>query len=411
MASMLDSQVTISNWAAIPQAPADKILGLNEEFLKCTDAGKISLGVGAYRDDEGKPMVLNAVREARKVLETKNLDHEYTTIAGIPSFLKQTLTFAYGENAEIIKSGRVAAVQSLSGTGACRLIGEFIAKFVGLGTVVYIPNPTWGNHLSIMANAGLSVKRYRYFDAKTRGFNFEGMMEDLLAAEDHSCFLLHACAHNPTGCDPTKEQWNQISAACTKKNHIVIFDSAYQGFASGDSEEDAYSIRKFVSDGHQIFLAQSYAKNFGLYGERVGALSIVTSSVEETSRVQSQLKSIVRAMYSSPPLYGARIVAEVLSTPHLKEMWLGECKAMAGRIMTMRHALKEELRLAGSTLSWEHVTDQIGMFCFTGLSEDQVLKLRHEYHIYCTDDGRISIAGMNTKNVAIVANALHCVTK
>jgi aspartate aminotransferase, mitochondrial len=196
---IMDIKSTPSKWAAIPQAPADKILGLNEEFLKDEATGKISLGVGAYRDDNGKPYVLKAVREARKCLEEKNLDHEYTGIAGIPAFLKQTLIFAYGADAEVIKSGRVAAVQSLSGTGACRLVGEFISKFMGAGTTIHIPNPTWGNHLAIMKNAGLEVARYSYFDAATRGFDYTGMMADVKAAKDGSCFLLHACAHNPTG--------------------------------------------------------------------------------------------------------------------------------------------------------------------------------------------------------------------
>ena len=224
----MEFQSLPSNWASIPQAPADKILGLNEEYLKDPATGKISLGVGAYRDDNGKPFVLNSVKEARKVLESKNLDHEYTGIAGIPAFLKQTLIFAYGVDAEVITSGRVAAVQSLSGTGAWRLVGEFISKFMGVGTPMHIPNPTWGNHLAIMKNAGLEVARYRYFDPVTRGFDYEGMISDVTDAPEHSCFLLHACAHNPTGCDPTHAQWDMISAIMMQKKHVVIFDSAYQ---------------------------------------------------------------------------------------------------------------------------------------------------------------------------------------
>ena len=196
---IMDPKSLISKWSEIPQAPADKILGLNEEFLKDETPGKISLGVGAYRDDDGKPLVLNAVREARRCLESKNLDHEYTGIAGIPAFIKQTLIFAYGADAEVIKTGRVAAVQSLSGTGACRLVGEFLAKFMGAGTMIHIPDPTWGNHLAIMKNARLDVARYRYFNSETRGFDHAGMMADVTAAADGSCFLLHACAHNPTG--------------------------------------------------------------------------------------------------------------------------------------------------------------------------------------------------------------------
>ena len=188
-----------SKWVAIPQAPADKILGLNEEFLKDEASGKISLGVGAYRDDNGKPLVLDSVREARRLIEARNMDHEYTGIAGIPAFVKQSMVFAYGVDAEVIKSNRIAAVQTLSGTGACRLVGEFLAKFMGVGTNIFIPNPTWGNHVAIMKNSGLNVVRYRYFNAETKGFDYEGMMADIIAADDGSCFLLHACAHNPTG--------------------------------------------------------------------------------------------------------------------------------------------------------------------------------------------------------------------
>ena len=193
------SQSAPSKWVAIPQAPADKILGLNEEFLKDEASGKISLGVGAYRDDNGKPLVLDSVREARRLIESRNMDHEYTGIAGIPAFVKHSMVFAYGVDAEVIKSGRIAAVQTLSGTGACRLVGEFLAKFMGVGTNIYIPNPTWGNHVAIMKNSGLEVVRYRYFNAETKGFDYDGMMADILAADDGSCFLLHACAHNPTG--------------------------------------------------------------------------------------------------------------------------------------------------------------------------------------------------------------------
>jgi aspartate aminotransferase, mitochondrial len=278
-----------SHWAKVPLAPADKILGLNEEFNKCTAANKVNVIVGAYRDDKGKPYVLNSVREAKRRIEAKNLDHEYAGIAGQPQFIKHSLGFAYGDNADVIKSGRVAALQTLSGTGACRLVGEYLAKFSGRGTDIYISNPTWGNHTAIMAHAGLQPKTYRYFQPKTRGFDFEGMLADVLQVKDGSAFLVHACAHNPTGCDPSKKQWDELSKAFLSKKHIVFFDSAYQGFASGDAENDAYSIRKFVADGNNIILGQSYAKNFGLYGERVGCLSVVTASAEETERVNSQV--------------------------------------------------------------------------------------------------------------------------
>lgn len=401
----------LSHWAKIPLAPADKILGLNEEFAKNTSPTKVNLGVGAYRDDKGKPYILPSVRAARVKLEAKNPDHEYAGIAGLAPFVKHSLEFAYGEGATVLKEGRVAAVQTLSGTGACRLVGEFIARFMGKGKDMYMPDPTWGNHIPIMKNSGLEVPKYRYFDPKTKGFNFEGMLADVLSVKGGSAFLVHACAHNPTGCDPTRKQWDELSQAFLSKKHIVFFDSAYQGFASGDSEVDAYSIRKFVSDGNQIILGQSYAKNFGLYGERVGALSVVTSSPEETERVNSQLKLLVRPMYSNPPIYGARIVQEILSDPVLKKQWAVECKGMADRIISMRHALRSELEKLGSKVPWGHITDQIGMFAFTGLTEAQVLQMRREHNVYCTDDGRISIAGLTSGNVGLVAAAMHAVTK
>ena len=316
----------MSSWAQIPLAPADKILGLNEEFAKNPSPTKVNLGVGAYRDDTGKPYILPSVRAARAKLEAKNPDHEYAGIAGVAPFVKHSLVFAYGENAEVLKSGRVAAVQTLSGTGACRLVGEFVARFMGKGKDMFMPDPTWGNHLPIMKNAGLEIPKYRYFNPKTKGFDFDGMLADVRAAKDGSAFLVHACAHNPTGCDPSPRQWDELSQAFLAKKHIVFFDSAYQGFASGNAETDAYSIRKFVADGNQIILGQSYAKNFGLYGERVGALSVVCASPEEAERVNSQLKLLVRPMYSNPPIYGARIVAEILSDPVLKQQWTVECK-------------------------------------------------------------------------------------
>jgi len=386
-------------------------LGLNEAFKADKASTKVNLGVGAYRDDNNLPMVLKCVKEAEKRIIEKNMDHEYAGIAGLQSFVNLSLEFAYGKGADVIKNNRVAAVQSLSGTGACRLAGEFISRFVGKGVKMYMPDPTWGNHIPIMKDAGLEPAKYRYYHPKTCGLDFEGFQDDVNAAPDGSAFLLHACAHNPTGCDPSHEQWDLLSAQFKKKKHIAFFDSAYQGFASGDPELDAYSIRKFVADGHNILLSQSYAKNFGLYGERIGTLSVVTADAEETERVNSQLKVLVRPMYSNPPVYGARVVVEVLTDPVLKEMWFQECKGMADRIMSMRTALRTALEGLGSKKNWGHVSSQIGMFCFTGLTTEQVLTMRSKFHIYCTDDGRISMAGVTTKNVAYLAQAIHDVSK
>lgn len=276
---------------------------------------------------------------------------------------------------------------------------------------MYLPVPSWGNHTPIMRDAGLNVKGYRYYRPEDCGLDFEGMCADIKAAKPGSAFLIHACAHNPTGVDPTPAQWDELSALFKGSGHFIFFDSAYQGFASGDAEKDAYSIRKFAADGHSFLLAQSYAKNFGLYGERIGCLSAVCADAEEAARVESQLKILIRPMYSNPPVYGARIVELILGSAELEAQWREECKGMADRIIDMRDALKSNLYKLGSTRSWEHVTEQIGMFCYSGLTTEQVLKVRSDQHIYMTNDGRISMAGVTTKNVEYLAAAMHEVTK
>lgn len=276
---------------------------------------------------------------------------------------------------------------------------------------MYIPTPTWGNHIPLFKHAGLDVKQYRYFDPKTSGLDFKGLMEDLSKIPEKSIVILHACAHNPTGVDPKLEQWEEISALVKKRNLFPYFDMAYQGFASGSTDKDAAAIRLFLKDKNKIALSQSYAKNMGLYGERVGAFSLITSSKAEAATVMSQLKIIIRPMYSNPPISGARIVTEILGNSDLKEEWLHDVKAMADRIISMRTTLRENLEKLGSSRNWTHITDQIGMFCFTGLKPHEVDKLTKTYSIYLTKDGRISIAGVSSKNVDYLANAIHEVTK
>lgn len=396
-----------SHWVTVPLGPPDGILGLNQAFATDANPKKVNLGVGAYRDDNGKPYILPSVKLAEENVMKKAEGHEYAGIAGIQSYIDLSLKFAYGEGCDALNSGRIAAVQTLSGTGACRLFGEFINRFVGDGVKMFMPNPTWGNHIPIMRDAGLVPSQYRYYDPKTYGVDFEGMKQDIINTSDGSVFMLHACAHNPTGCDPSQDQWDELSALMKAKNHIVFFDCAYQGFASGDSEVDAYSIRKFVADGHNIILAQSFAKNFGLYGERVGTLSVVCSSSEEMERVSSQLKLLGRPMYSNPPIHGARIVSEILSDDSLRSQWINECKGMADRIIDMRKSLRDEIEILDKTNSkWNHVTDQIGMFCFTGLTKSQVDQIKSKHAVYCTADGRISMAGVTSKNVKYVAAAI-----
>lgn len=320
-----------------------------------------------------------------------------------------SLEFAYGTDSVPMKEKRIAAVQTISGTGACRIAGEFIRKFLGQGRSIHIPNPTWGNHIAIFQDSGLKPVYYPYYDNQKNSVDFTSLF-DYVNKLEKEVFLLHACAHNPTGADPSKEQWQELSHLFKKKQHVALFDSAYQGFASGDPEKDAFAIREFVRDGHQIMLCQSFAKNFGLYGERAGLLSVVTDSPEEAERVNSQLKKIIRPMYSNPPVHGARIVAEVLGDATLKAQWLGECRGMAERINRMRNLLRSKLEAGNSQRTWNHITEQIGMFCYTGLSTEQVLRLRNEYHIYCTDDGRFSVAGITSKNVDYLAASVLAVT-
>lgn len=400
-----------STWSNVEMGPPDAILGITEAFKKDSSPQKINLGVGAYRDDNGKPFVLECVKKAEQALTGGNLDKEYAPIGGTPEFCLETAKLAFGDNSPVIKDGRNMTVQGISGTGALRLGAAFFSKFYSKGKDFWIPTPSWGNHTPIFKHAGLDVKSYRYYDPNTCGFDFNGAMEDIAKIPEGNVIVLHACAHNPTGVDPKPEQWQEMSALIKKKKLFPFFDMAYQGFASGDTVKDAFALRRFIEDGHEVALAQSYAKNMGLYGERAGAFTIVCGSKEEADRNMSQMKIIIRGMYSSPPIHGARIVTKVLTTPDLKNLWLGEVKGMADRIITMREKLVAGLAKEGSSRNWQHITDQIGMFCFTGLKPDQVERLTKDFSIYLTKDGRISVAGVSSSNVDYLAKAIHDVTK
>jgi len=394
----------------VPLGPPDAILGIASAFRACTAENKVNVCVGAYRDENGKPWVLPSVRKAEELLlQSPTQNKEYAPIDGDAAFCKLALEFAYGKDCSPLQEGRVAGVQTLSGTGACRLAGDFLSNFC-TSKQILIPTPTWGNHIAIFKKAGLEVNRYRHYNYKTNGMDWDGLVEDLTAAPDKSIVLLHACAHNPTGCDPTLEQWKELSSLCKTKQFVVLFDSAYQGFASGDAERDARALRLFLEDGHLLLLAQSFAKNFGLYGERCGTLSVVCASAQQKEAVQSQLKLLIRPMYSSPPIHGSSIVKTVLQDDALTTQYRNECSGMAERIGAMRAKLVDALAKAGSTHDWSHVTTQIGMFAFTGMSADMCDELTAQYNIFLTRDGRISVAGLNDGNLQYVANAIHAVT-
>ncbi|KAI9775829.1 MAG: aspartate transaminase aat1 [Geoglossum umbratile] len=371
---------------------------------------KILLGAGAYRDDEGKPYVLPSVRAAERKLLNSNLNKEYAGIDGVASFTKAAALLAFGPNSAPLKEDRIAITQSISGTGALRIGGAFFERFYPGQKKIYIPTPSWANHNAVFSDSGLKVEKYRYYNKDTIGLDFEGMIADIQAAPKGSIFLLHACAHNPTGIDPTESQWREISKAVRGGEHYAFFDMAYQGFASGDTDKDAFAVRHFIDEGHNVTVAQSFAKNMGLYGERVGSFSIVCASAEEKKRVESQLKILVRPMYSNPPVNGARIASEILNDPVLREQWLVEVKGMADRIISMRALLKKNLEDLGSGYDWSHITSQIGMFAYTGLDPKQMDQLAKEHSVYATKDGRISIAGITTGNVKRLAEAIHKVT-
>ncbi|CAL7947171.1 unnamed protein product [Xylocopa violacea] len=398
-------------WSHVEMGPPDPILGITEAYKKDQNPKKINLGVGAYRDDNGKPFVLPSVRKAEDKIKCKQMDKEYSPIAGNAEFCKLSISLALGDCTNVIENGLNATVQGISGTGSLFIGAMFLSRFFTGNKEVYFPTPTWGNHGNIFKLANIPIKSYRYYDPKTCGLDYDGVLEDLCKMPEKSIVLFHACAHNPTGVDPKPEQWKEMALVVKKRKLFPFFDMAYQGFASGDTEKDSFALRLFVKEGIKLALAQSYAKNMGLYGERIGAFTLINSDKDEAARVLSQLKILIRPIYSNPPINGARIVTEILADPELKQEWLCDVKTMADRIISIRQKLRGTLEKMGSSRKWTHITDQIGMFCYTGLKPPEVEKLTKDYSIYLTKDGRISMAGVTTKNVEYLANAIYEITK
>ncbi|KAH9736880.1 Aspartate aminotransferase [Citrus sinensis] len=395
------SSRTVGWWDHVAPAAKDPINGVTEAFLADPSPFKINLGVGAYRDDKGRPVVLQCVREA----EAKIAGSEFLT-----KMVEESVKLVYGKDSDVVKEGRSAGVQALSGTGACRLFAEFQRRFHP-ESHIYFPDPTWSNHHNIWRDAQIPERTYHYYDPDSKSLDFAALMDDIKNAPDSSFFLFHPSAHNPTGVDPTEEQWREISYQFKVKGHFPFFDMAYQGFASGDLDKDAQAIRIFLEDEHLIGCAQSYAKSMGLYGHRVGCLSILCVDSKQAAAIRSQIQQIARAMYGSPPVHGILLVETILSDPNLKSLWIDEVKIMADRIQRKRTTLRQNLEKLGSSLNWEHITNQLGMFCFSGLTPYQVDRLAKEFHIYMTQDGRISMAGVTTGNVNYLANAIHEVTR
>lgn len=391
--------------------PPDAILGVTEAFKKDSNPAKMNLGVGAYRDDNGQPFVLPSVHQAESNIFNASLNKEYAPIGGEGDFCKESAKLAFGDDSVVVKDGLNVTIQGISGTGSLRVGAAFLQKWFPGNKTVYLPKPSWGNHTPIVKHAGMEVGAYSYYDPATCGLDFAGAVADIKKIPEGSIIMLHACAHNPTGVDPTPEQWKELSHVVKEKKLLPFFDMAYQGFASGSVDDDAFAVRQFIADGHRILLSQSYSKNMGLYGERTGAFTVVCKDKEEAARVESQIKIIVRPLYSNPPRHGARIVTEILTNQQIRANWLVDVKTMADRIISMRTKLKEGLAREGSSHNWQHITDQIGMFCFTGMTPEQVAKITKDHSVYLTKDGRISVAGISSKNVDYLAHAMHDVTK
>ena len=405
---MSTEQLT-TTWSSIKPFPGDPILGVNVEYNKDTDPNKVNLSIGAYKDEKGDPYTLKCVSKAVAKYAKDNPNHEYLPMGGDPNFLKHATKLAYKDDFKYFDN--IAAIQTLSGTGALRIGQRFLFEFYPYSKKIYFSKPTWGNHYSIAKGARLEIGEYRYYDPKTLGVDFEGMVEDLEKIEDHAIVLFHACAHNPTGVDLDHEQWLKVLEIVKKKKIFPFFDMAYQGFATGDINEDAYALRLFANEGLDLALCQSFAKNLGLYGERIGCLSFLTQNQEQKNAVKTNLERIVRSEYSNPPKFGAMIINYVMNDPELRKEWDEEISMMGNRIKQMREMLKKKLIEIGSKRNWDSITKQRGMFSYTGFTPEQVERLKKEFHIYAISNGRISIPGLNPGNVEYVAKAFHELTK
>jgi len=398
-----------SIFSKVPEKAPDAIFHTKSQFKADTDSRKLNLGVGAYRTNELKPYVLPVVKKAERLilsdLEKGIINKEYLPIGGDQDFIELSQKLILGEGCPRRKSNAVAGVQTLSGTGSLRVLGEFTKLFFESATI-YLSNPTWGNHKKIFGKCNLKQKQYRYWNALGRDLDYAGMLEDLEGACHGDVILLHACAHNPTGVDPTQEQWESIAELMKRKGLIALFDSAYQGYGTGDLVKDRFAVELFANKGMSFMIAQSYSKNLGLYGERVGCASVVCSNAEIAKAVRSQLCGIVRPMWSNPPKHGCYIVKRVLGDSKLYEEWQEQLQGMVKRILFMRKSIRENLEMLETPGSWKHVTDQIGMFSYTGLTEEQVMFLRKKYHIYMLKSGRISIAGLSTSTIDYFVKAV-----
>jgi aromatic-amino-acid transaminase len=391
----------------IAAAPADPILGLNEKYLSDPRSDKINLGVGVYKDDSGNTPVLNSVKKAEtRLLEVEN-SKTYLGIPGSADYALAVQQLLFGADSSIISEGRAQTAQTPGGTGGLRLAAELISRQIG-ATRVWVSNPTWANHQGIFQAAGLEISQYAYYDAESHEMNFDAMLTDLGQASSGDVVLFHGCCHNPTGLDPDREQWAQLAELCSTRGLLPLFDFAYQGFARG-LDEDAEGLRLFAEQCDEILIASSYSKNFGIYGERTGAFTLVAGNAKVAATVFSQVKSIIRVIYSNPPKHGSALVAAILTDAELREEWEAEVASMRDRIKQMRGLLVSTLKNKGISQDFSFIERQNGMFSFSGLSKEQVVKMREDSAVYAVDSGRFSVAAMTTGNMEALCDAIAAV--
>ncbi len=396
-------------FAAVEMAPRDPILGLNEQFHADARPGKVNLAVGVYFDDQGKLPVLKCVAAAERQLLEAPRAKGYLPIDGIAAYDKAVQSLVFGAGSAALAEGRVVTVQALGGTGGLK-VGADLLHRVNPAAKVLISDPSWENHRALFTNAGFAVETYPYYDASTRGVRIAELLSTLDAAAPGTIVVLHACCQNPTGCDLTPAQWQQVAAACQARALVPFLDMAYQGFGHGIAEDGA-AVQVFLTTGLPFFVSTSFSKSFSLYGERVGALSVVCTGKDEAARVLSQLKTVIRSNYSNPPTFGATVVATVLNTPELRTMWEDELATMRQRIAATRRQLVERLAAAGVGGDLSYITRQLGMFSYSGLSKTQMQRLRDEFGVYGLDSGRICVAAVNSRNIEAVVAALAAVMK
>jgi aromatic-amino-acid transaminase len=391
-------------FSSVQLAPKDPIFGLTEAYVADQNPEKVNLGVGVYYTDEGKVPLLKAVIEAEKEIVAKQSPRSYIPIEGPSPYNMGVQKLLFGEDSPLIKDGRVVTAECLGGTGALRVGGDFVRR-IEPNVPAAISNPSWENHRGVFEAAGYEVLEYAYFDSKTRGVDFAGMVKSLESFPKRTLVVLHVCCHNPTGADLNKEQWLKVIEICRERDLIPFLDMAYQGFAQGIAE-DGLAARLFAESGMSFFVSSSFSKSFSLYGERVGALSIVTQNRDESARVLSQLKRVIRTNYSNPPTHGGAIVAAVLNNPSLRQQWEEELAHMRDRIKTMRHELVVRLAANGAKQDFGFIESQRGMFSYSGLTAEQVARLQKEDSIFALSTGRICVAALNTKNIDRVAKAI-----